>query len=461
MRNTPWYLVLMAFVFIVTGLVGTASAKSTYLTLFNNTYPSATYPSTAAIRNCSLCHPNSVTSQFNPFATDFKNAGHLFAPIETKDSDADGFTNIAEITAGTYPGLATSKPVVAVTLSSIAISGPASLNENSTASYSATATMSDNSTKAVTATWSENSAYTTISAAGALTATAVTADQTVTVSANYTEGGITKTASKSVVIIDVPEQACTDLDGDGFAIEGGSCGAVDPDDTNPLITPTSGKTPLNDTTEFVKQLYWDLLNRDGDAGGVLYWVNQIDTGKVTKGQATDSFHSSPEFQHHVPAVTRLYLAYFHRSPDFDGLMYWATHHAQGMSLEEISQNFAVSQEFLSTYGNLDNAQFVELVYQNVLGRNSDPEGLNFWTNQLDTGNLSRGQVMVGFSESLEYQTHSQTEVFVSTAFITLLRRAPSQAEYDYWVINLNAGNPRLGLIDNLLNSSEYAARFAQ
>jgi hypothetical protein len=69
--------------------------------------------------------------------------------------------------------------------------------------------------------------------------------------------------------------------------------------------------------------------------------------------------------------------------------------------------------------------------------------------------------MVGFSESLEYQAHSQTEVFVSTAFITLLRRAPSQAEYDYWVINLNAGNPRLGLIDNLLNSSEYAARFVQ
>ena len=90
----------------------------------------------------------------------------------------------------------------AVTLSSIAISGPASVNMNSTGTYTATATYSDGTSKAVTPTWSLSSTtYATISAAGVLTAKAVTANQTVTVNAGYTEGSVTKTATKSVTIV--------------------------------------------------------------------------------------------------------------------------------------------------------------------------------------------------------------------------------------------------------------------
>jgi len=46
---------------------------------------------------------------------------------------------------------------------------------------------------------------------------------------------------------------------------------------------------------------------------------------------------------------------------------------------------------------------VELVYRNVLGRPGDPSGVTYWTGQLDAGKKGRGQVMIGFSESAEYQ----------------------------------------------------------
>lgn len=41
---------------------------------------------------------------------------------------------------------------------------------------------------------------------------------------------------------------CTDLDGDGFAIEGLLCGAIDCDDTDPAVNPGVVEGPLNDPT---------------------------------------------------------------------------------------------------------------------------------------------------------------------------------------------------------------------
>lgn len=53
-------------------------------------------------------------TNLNPFAQDFASASignHTFnAALEALDSDSDTFTNIAEITARTYPGDAASKP---------------------------------------------------------------------------------------------------------------------------------------------------------------------------------------------------------------------------------------------------------------------------------------------------------------------------------------------------------------
>jgi len=86
----------------------------------------------------------------------------------------------------------------AAVLTSIAVSGPSSVNEGVTGTYTATGTWDNGTTAAVSPTWSENSSYATIGAGGMLTASTVTANQTVTVTAVY--GG--KTGTKSVTIVD-------------------------------------------------------------------------------------------------------------------------------------------------------------------------------------------------------------------------------------------------------------------
>ena len=109
-------------------------------------------------------------------------------------------------------------------------------------------------------------------------------------------------------------------------------------------------------------------------------------------------------------VARLYDTALSRLPDAAGLAFWTNAIDTGASrLADLATAFASSAEFLNRYGNLSNRDFVELVYGNTLGRRSDPEGLNFWTRQLDAG-VSRGAVVTGFSESTEHQARTVANI---------------------------------------------------
>ena len=98
-------------------------------------------------------------------------------------------------------------------------------------------------------------------------------------------------------------------------------------------------------------------------------------------------------------IGRLYWAYFLRPADFDGLQHWL---ATGLPLKRISEAFANTPEFRDRYGQLNNDGFVRLVYQNVMSRTPDDEGLQYWKSRLNSG-FPRGEMMVGFSESPEFK----------------------------------------------------------
>jgi hypothetical protein len=82
-------------------LVSPAESKPEYLSEFNSRYKT----SGSRLDTCSTCHASSSPSRenLNPYGSDFA-ANHDFGAIEAKDSDGDGFSNIDEIKAGTFPG---------------------------------------------------------------------------------------------------------------------------------------------------------------------------------------------------------------------------------------------------------------------------------------------------------------------------------------------------------------------
>lgn len=62
------------------------------------------YPAASSIAKCMLCHNGSGYKDRNDFGKDYANNGHDFKAIEALDSDVDGFSNIAEISAKNLPG---------------------------------------------------------------------------------------------------------------------------------------------------------------------------------------------------------------------------------------------------------------------------------------------------------------------------------------------------------------------
>ena len=76
-----------------------AGALPAYLTAFEAQYPAA---AGTRIDSCNLCH--TTVPALNPYGAAFAASGHEFAPIEEADSDGDGFSNLAEIEALTFPG---------------------------------------------------------------------------------------------------------------------------------------------------------------------------------------------------------------------------------------------------------------------------------------------------------------------------------------------------------------------
>ncbi|MEZ5341241.1 MAG: DUF4214 domain-containing protein [Acidimicrobiales bacterium] len=106
---------------------------------------------------------------------------------------------------------------------------------------------------------------------------------------------------------------------------------------------------------------------------------------------------------YLGGVQRLYQAFFRRQSDAGGLAYWVEARSSNISLNQIADVFVTSPEFQQTYGSLNNRQFVDLIYRNVLKRSPDGSGYDYWLSLLAKGKLSRGQLMVQFSDSAEFQ----------------------------------------------------------
>src|SRR6185312_2801314 len=98
-------------------------------------------------------------------------------------------------------------------------------------------------------------------------------------------------------------------------------------------------------------------------------------------------------------ITALYVGYFDRAPDPQGLSYWVGRFNAGMSLNDIANSFATQPETLATYsylaapniGGVPAAQdFINSIYENLFNRAADAPGLAYWTAQLVSGAVSPG-----------------------------------------------------------------------
>ena len=104
-------------------------------------------------------------------------------------------------------------------------------------------------------------------------------------------------------------------------------------------------------------------------------------------------------------IARLYEGALDRDGNIDrtGLNYWVDVFEAGEPIRTISRSFLYSGEFTRKFGPVDalsDAQFVDLLYQNILERGPDFGGFDYWTGVLARGE-SRANVLLNFATSPE------------------------------------------------------------
>ncbi len=175
-------------------------------------------------------------------------------------------------------------------------------------------------------------------------------------------------------------------------------------------------------SDFVEMLYNVFFDRASDAGGKAAWVSALEQG-ASREKVFSGFTGSSEFaaicaSYGIDAgevslsqprdvnmgvtsfCARLYTQALGRKFDVDGLNAWCevinNHQA---SPEQVAESFINSQEFINK--NLNNEEYVKVLYRTFLGREADPAGLAAWVGVLDSG-TSRLDVLHGFSRSPEF-----------------------------------------------------------
>lgn len=180
-------------------------------------------------------------------------------------------------------------------------------------------------------------------------------------------------------------------------------------------------------SEFVDQLYANVLPGNNDAQGRASYTASLDGGTLTRAQVVEELAGSQEFRELSRLesaafatnvitdpidfqVYRIYESVFDRAPDAAGFRLYTDGLRNGtIDLEGIATDFVASAEFLATYGNLTNTEFVELLYTNVLPGNTDQAGRDSYIASLDSNALTRTQMIIELSESFELRDRTDAE----------------------------------------------------
>lgn len=267
----------------------------------------------------------------------------------------------------------------------------------------------------------------------------------------------------------------------------------------------SNSQPIDDPTTFVCQHYHDFLNRQPDASGLAFWINEITSCGADQAclslkriNVSASFYLSIEFQQTGFLIERLYKAAYGSA---SGTSQLGGPHLVSVPMvrfsefladsEQIGQDVVVLQpgwqtvlennkqafvadfaqrpKFLAAFpASMTPAQFVDTLNANC-GSMLSPTARNQLVNDLATNNKTRAQVLRAVAEDPTLAAAEFNSAFVLMQYFVYLRRNPNDPQdndytgYDFWLTKLNRFNGNFidaEMVKAFIESIEYRSRFA-
>ncbi|MEZ5376682.1 MAG: DUF4214 domain-containing protein [Acidimicrobiales bacterium] len=192
--------------------------------------------------------------------------------------------------------------------------------------------------------------------------------------------------------------------------------------------PASMLGPFDSTLAMSTDVFTTFTGREPTSAEAIVLANAVVSDGLASAIAPYVNSSSS-----VAQIDRLYVAYFLRRPDFAGLQYWLETRGSGTTVTQIADSFADGDEFKARYGELTFGDFVDQLYRDVLHREPDEAGKAYWLAELAAKRVTRGNIVVQFTEGQELigLTAKRSEVVGLMALFSDI--APTDAEIDAWI----------------------------
>ncbi|HEV3340871.1 MAG TPA: Ig-like domain repeat protein [Pirellulales bacterium] len=214
--------------------------------------------------------------------------------------------------------------------------------------------------------------------------------------------------------------------------------------TSPAIIELVGNT----NQRYVNQVYHDLLGRDVEPPGLVFWSAALLTG-TSPFMMAQAIVGSPEY--HTREVQSIFQQYLGRAADATSLNAFNQFFSQGGTIAQAKAVVLGSNEYYVRHGNTPTG-FANAVYQDLLGRAVDSSAQTAILAELAAG-AARSQIATQVMSHGEYQQR-----MVQTWYQQYLARTGEAAGVNYAVGRLAAGVSEELVIAAFISSPEYFDR---
>ncbi len=185
------------------------------------------------------------------------------------------------------------------------------------------------------------------------------------------------------------------------------------------------QVPNSPAMSYVLAAYADVLHRTPPItdSGVQYWTSQIASGR-SRADIAGSFNNSDEYRN--LQITAAYRDVMRRAPDPGGAAYWLSQMQSGaLQPDDVHRTFLIADEFYDFQGGGTDVGYVTALYEDVIGRSPDADGLGYWVGVLRWS--GRAAVVNGL-----WFADETFNVRVNQAYLDLLGRNAWPSEQISW-----------------------------
>jgi len=154
-------------------------------------------------------------------------------------------------------------------------------------------------------------------------------------------------------------------------------------------------------------------------------------------------------------VQKMYIAYYGRPGDPGGLAFWAGKLAEGNGdLSSIIESFGASEEYTSRFGSLSSSELVNNIYLQILGRDADSGGLDFYVGRMESNVSTLASIALQIADGIDDGT-SDADIYsnkltVANAYST----AVEETDSTYSTAEIDAAKALLDAVDGTAESLE-------